>query len=1109
MLAMALRSLPAQSPATPAAEPGSSPDLQSLLQKALFAEEATRDLTQAANGYEALLTVWGKQRQLAATALFRLAEVRRKQDQKEEAIKLYQRFLKEFGDIDPQARLSRENLAGMGVKEIPGQTKETGPAMSPEEQAELTRLKGLAENGADRVLEPVKEDPYSSIPVLSRAALKGWKQVMLWLLDHGADPNAGEASQNTLFPLEAAAQKGHSALCQLLLDKGAKIETARGSLAGAIGNHFQETAQWLFDHGADLEDMRSAAPQKLQWTAYIQFTPLMAAVAAKDQAWVKRLLEKKVNVNNGSKLSPLHLACMFKSLAIVKMLLEGGADVNLPDTLELGDSNNVARPLPAYKASGWTPLHHAYADTAILETLLKAGAKVNVTDAKGWHPLDIACMQYAHKGVKALLEAGADPNLMAPDLELSGKSKTGVSPLILILSRNWSDYYPLEDTEQSIVQVVSAFFAALANPDAVDSLGRNAFHHFAKLPWLPKEVGDALLKAGVPVDDKGKDGYTPLAISLLGENSGGGSLSAQANRVFGSINLRNKQFEEAFKSRTDFFLANGADPGKSNPDTTTVVGGSYSERRLQINHQWLFPKLAKEPAINLYWLDYAQDYPLAVTEDANKHTPSLPELLTRWINDQKPDPNTPAFPNSSISPRLLQRVSIWRKDEAGTLKEIKIAPDATEAPVLVWGDILEVTNLAMPWQQNETKGLPLLAQMRRHITKQVTVKVGDLQKEITLLGRLHVYDPSRNEAPLVGYSKLISMLGGSLPEYVMGTINVQRADSIQPGAGLTWPGSETNNAEPQDGDVITLTASLPMSPGWKAEDADKLRKIEKQNLWIRVPGSLFSWNIDINEAAPSLLQLLSHFYSAASPGIFGNLNESAETQFAAMAKLEGKALSDALENNAQDYARQIVMWPDWAGIKIRRRTPDRTEQIIPVDLAAAMASLPAEATSEAARKADVLLQAGDVIELPFLNKLDQKWPGLDEAAIRLFTKALNGSVTVVDTQSGIFREVPVSWIVPKAVDTPAGLLLLPTAAAINGKTISVRFSELLPSIAPGASFTKLTRGGAAQTSDLNQFFQLQGDALHVAQTNSLNVPRPPDAQPEVRRRIVLPNDPGQ
>ena len=87
-----------------------------LLRDSLYEEEATRDLTKAAAGYEALLAAWNEVRPTAAAALFRLAEVRRKQDRKEEAVGLYERLLREFPEMEVQGRMARENLAALGVR---------------------------------------------------------------------------------------------------------------------------------------------------------------------------------------------------------------------------------------------------------------------------------------------------------------------------------------------------------------------------------------------------------------------------------------------------------------------------------------------------------------------------------------------------------------------------------------------------------------------------------------------------------------------------------------------------------------------------------------------------------------------------------------------------------------------------------------------------------------------------------------------------------------------------------------------------------------------------------------------------------------------------------
>ncbi|MGI8604480.1 MAG: tetratricopeptide repeat protein [Verrucomicrobiales bacterium] len=91
-------------------------DLRQLLQQALFEEEATRNLDKAAEAYDALLNAYQGQQQLAATALFRLAEVRRKQGRNIDAIALYQKLVAEFPNAEPQAKMSRENLSALGAR---------------------------------------------------------------------------------------------------------------------------------------------------------------------------------------------------------------------------------------------------------------------------------------------------------------------------------------------------------------------------------------------------------------------------------------------------------------------------------------------------------------------------------------------------------------------------------------------------------------------------------------------------------------------------------------------------------------------------------------------------------------------------------------------------------------------------------------------------------------------------------------------------------------------------------------------------------------------------------------------------------------------------------
>lgn len=95
-------------------------DLSGLLQKGLFEEEANRNLDAAISAYQSLTKAFDQDRRLAATAVFRLGECYRKLGKTNEAVASYERILRDFADETTLATLSRQNLAGLGVKSPSG-----------------------------------------------------------------------------------------------------------------------------------------------------------------------------------------------------------------------------------------------------------------------------------------------------------------------------------------------------------------------------------------------------------------------------------------------------------------------------------------------------------------------------------------------------------------------------------------------------------------------------------------------------------------------------------------------------------------------------------------------------------------------------------------------------------------------------------------------------------------------------------------------------------------------------------------------------------------------------------------------------------------------------
>lgn len=401
-----------------AVAPAQTNNLTALLQQGLFEEQANRNLDAAIADYQALARQFDKDRQLAATAVFRLGECYRMQGKTNEAALEYQRILRDFPDQATLATLSRQNLTGMGMTSAPAaavalQTQkdllskqidlagqdladaqrraQTGVApqadvrtaerevlrlkqqlaaldsgrpvltdlsvpASSEEDQEIQRIQTMIQNSPDLI----NALSNGNTP-LGNAAAHGWLKVATFLLDHGADVNGGFGS--ALF---SATRAGNRAMVELLLSRGANVN-------------------------ANQQDTEKN-------------TPLHIAAMNGFQAVVEVLLANKADVNAQTRSgnTPLLLAAQGNNSKIVSLLLDHKADVNM--------QNN----------DGETPLSIA-ADRGQLENvklLLAAGANPNALNQDGRTPLSFAAAIGSPEEVKMLLDAKADPNAGKLDLPL-------------------------------------------------------------------------------------------------------------------------------------------------------------------------------------------------------------------------------------------------------------------------------------------------------------------------------------------------------------------------------------------------------------------------------------------------------------------------------------------------------------------------------------------------------------------------------------------------------------------------------------------------------------------------------------------------------------------
>jgi len=350
----------------PTPSPAATNDLTATLQRGLFEEEANHNLDAAAQAYQAVSTQFDQDRALAATAIFRLGEIYRKQNKTNEAVAQYERIVREFSDQQTLATLSRQNLTGLhppGPADLATAQPPpvTGPFIPDDEEKEIRRIQEMIKNSPDLINAPGMSD----VTPLCRAAGAGWLRVAGFLLDHGAAVN--RPSNNNSTPLHLAAAAGHRGMVELLADHGADLEARDGTGA---------TALWI-------------AAQK----GFLSVAEALAQRKADVQA---RNSEK-----NGGQ-TPLHAAAKAGNPTVVAFLVAKGADVQSQDHTGMTALAVAAR----------------FGQTDVINKLLALGAKPDVPDKSGRTALSYAAERGPVGSVKALLTAKADPNAGEKDLPL-------------------------------------------------------------------------------------------------------------------------------------------------------------------------------------------------------------------------------------------------------------------------------------------------------------------------------------------------------------------------------------------------------------------------------------------------------------------------------------------------------------------------------------------------------------------------------------------------------------------------------------------------------------------------------------------------------------------
>ena len=146
-----------------------------------------------------------------------------------------------------------------------------------------------------------------------------------WLLSHGADPNSGHLVTETYSALAAAADHGFLDFVALLVQHGAHV-SAGGALAAAAENGHVQVVEFLIEQGADIDEVGVhdfGDSRKIPREG----APLHKAAARGDVAMAKLLVNKGANINTPDRLgrTPLRRAREEKQEEAVRYLESIGA----------------------------------------------------------------------------------------------------------------------------------------------------------------------------------------------------------------------------------------------------------------------------------------------------------------------------------------------------------------------------------------------------------------------------------------------------------------------------------------------------------------------------------------------------------------------------------------------------------------------------------------------------------------------------------------------------------------------------------------------------------------------------------------------------------------
>ncbi|KAJ6032419.1 Mur ligase C-terminal, partial [Penicillium herquei] len=284
------------------------------------------------------------------------------------------------------------------------------------------------------------EHPGRFYSALHHAARLNRPEIAQLLLENGAAVDL-KSRQSTGTPLILAAEKGSLQIVQLLVEKGADVNSVnshKAALNVAVENGYLEIAALLIDNGADVNFGRCLPAPMDGDKAECSYdkTPLESAIWGGQLEATQLLIKHGADVTtklNGTCGSALAVAARCGNLAIAELLINHGADVNMT----FGDSHYSALANAVLHSENvdivellinhgadvdlvWDGNYGSalaavaeYGELSTAEILIKHGANVNMTlNGKYGSALAAAARHWNSEMMQFLIDKGAQPNML-------------------------------------------------------------------------------------------------------------------------------------------------------------------------------------------------------------------------------------------------------------------------------------------------------------------------------------------------------------------------------------------------------------------------------------------------------------------------------------------------------------------------------------------------------------------------------------------------------------------------------------------------------------------------------------------------------------------------